>query len=715
MNKNFLTTIFLALGSLAFSQNYLKAENVKIKELDQNGGVKFVAFKPTANISSGEANLVLKEALDLNNQNNLIIAKTKTDENGGLHVFYKQYFNGVEVEGNGFVVHSKDGKITAINGTYNNVTLNLTPEQLKSDEQVLQMGTVNLAPGYLTEVSQIPADIRAKYSFLNEAEIEGKLTILPKTLTSNADRYAYTYNLVNNQTGEFNKVYIDALDGNILKEVPILKFLENTSEMKYSALTQEQFNYLEDYAWSRPVLDLTAPVNLVEGTGETHYSGVQPLETMETDEGFVLEDETRFVRTRNYQGEDYLVLALLMAFGGNIDDLETDLTINFADDDNNWTTAEHEVNKNTSALDAHWAFSQTYDYFKTTFDRDGYDDQNTLVRSYVHVTFFGSPANAAFLDLVPLGGEGGIMLVGDGDYDWDSETGAYDVFSPLDVMSHEFAHGVNRAGGGLVYEKESGALDEGFADMWGAIIEGNRAPDKDKWSIGEEITINADPAGVRSFREPKLFNQPDTYNGEFYIPTEDCTPGQDNDNCGVHTNSGVPNHWFYLIAEGGNGTNDHDYAYDVTGFGIDKAAELIYAVQENYVQSQSQFSDIMNFSIQEAGVQFGENSSEVSTVKAAWCAVGVAAPDSEICSTLRINDLTGEQFSVYPNPVSDVLNINYSKSVQHLNFTITNMAGQTLQQGEIVDNKVNVSILPKGVYTLTVKGDVNKTLKFIKK
>lgn len=171
-----------------------------------------------------------------------------------------------------------------------------------------------------------------------------------------------------------------------------------------------------------------------------------------------------FARETSKNG-DYLLLALLLAFGTEIDDVEATLTVNFTDDDNNWTQAEHAASKYDGGLDGHWAFSQSYDYFKQEFDRDGFDNQNSLVRSYIHVTFFGSPVNAAWLDLMQLGGEGGIMLVGDGDYNPTTNTGSYDILSTLDVMSHEYAHGINRAGGGLIYEKEHGALDESFADM----------------------------------------------------------------------------------------------------------------------------------------------------------------------------------------------------------------------------------------------------------
>lgn len=715
MRKQLFTMAFLAVTGLAFSQNYLKPSNIQTQSLDKNGNISFVSFNEKSLINSSEAEAVLKEALKLDASNQLVAVKTKTDKKGGVHTFYKQYFKGVEVFGNSFVVHSHNGRITSINGTYNNINLTQQPANLPSDQQALQAGLSKLETGYVTKISQLPAEWRTKLSSnLPNQEVRGSLTILPKSLTGTSDRYVYSYALVNYLTGAFDKVYVDALDGTILRKEAIVKFLD-TKEKTPSVLSKEQYDYFNQFVWNKQSTSTFLLNPEVEGTGETHYSGVQAIETKQTDEGYVLEDDTRFVRTKNFQNGEYLLLALELAFGGNIDDAEASMTVSFVDNDNNWTSEEHSANKDTGALDAHWAFSQSYDYFKQEFDRDGYDNDNSLVRSYVHITFFFSPSNAAWLDLGQFGEEGGVMLVGDGDYNWDTETGSYDIFSTLDVMSHEFAHGVNRAGGALIYEKEHGALDEGFADMWGAAIEAKMAPDKDKWTIGEELVIN-EPKGVRSFRNPKLFNQPNTYNGQYYIATEGCTPSSDNDNCGVHTNSGVPNYWFYLISDGGEGTNDNDYTYSVTGMGIDKAAKLIYAVQENYVQSLSTFADVMNFSITEAGVQYGENSAEVNTVKAAWCAVGVAAEDSEVCTNLAVNDITGSELSIYPNPVTDILNITTKKNTQNLTYTINNVAGQMIQKGSVTNNKINVNILPKGVYVLTLKGsDVNQTIKFIKK
>lgn len=703
MRKHLFTLAILAVGGFAFSQNYLKNSSIKTKQLSTDGVVKFVAFTDKALINSVDAEYVLKEALNLNESNKLVFEKTETDVFGGTHSFYKQYYNGVEVAYQRYAVHSKNGLITSINGNFSEIDLPVNSNGIKSASEIYQLGLNQLGSQY-----QLPTEFQ-------EIVPQGELVVLPKQIsTVSTDRYAYSFPIISQELGTFEKVFFDAQTGEVLKKESLLKH----NLRKQTALTKEQADhadYLLNKISHKKAISL---FNFDIGNAETRYSGTREIETTEaTDGGFNLVDGTRFLETKNFSGE-YLFLALTL-LGGDVD-AARNMANPYLDSDNNWTEEEYAATKDDGALEAHWGFSQTYDFFKTEYDRDGFDNANGEVTSFIHTTFFFSPLNAAWLtlsDVVPEA-TGGFMLIGDGDYVPSTNSGSYDIFAGLDVISHEFAHGVDGAAGNLVYERESGALDEGFADIWGATIEAKMAPEKEQWTMGEDFVM-VDPAGFRSFDNPKLYNQPDTYKGINWVDAtpEGCvTPGQDNDNCGVHTNSGVLNYWYYLTTEGGSGTNDHDYDYTVSGIGIKKAADLVYSTQINYVQSQSEFVDVMGFTIQEAGIMFGEDSTEVNSVKAAWCAVGVAEPDSEICTTLSVQDLTGAQLSIYPNPVVDVLNIKTSKSTQNLSYKINNVSGQLLQQGVVSNDKINVNILPKGVYVLTLKGsDVNQTIKFIKK
>jgi len=95
------------------------------------------------------------------------------------------------------------------------------------------------------------------------------------------------------------------------------------------------------------------------------------------------------------------------------------------------------------------------------------------------------------------------------------------------------------------------------------------------------------------------------------------------DNGGVHTNSGVQNYWFYLLCNGGNGTNDIGNSYNVSSIGMTAAAAIAYRTLSLYLNSYSQYSDARLYSIQAAIDLYGSCSNEVIQVTNAWYAVGV--------------------------------------------------------------------------------------------
>jgi Zn-dependent metalloprotease len=164
---------------------------------------------------------------------------------------------------------------------------------------------------------------------------------------------------------------------------------------------------------------------------------------------------------------------------------------------------------------------------------------------------------------------------------WDGQRMTYgDGFPVDDVAGHEITHGVTERTSGLIYRKQSGALNESLSDIFGEMIDqlngaGNDNPEV-KWLMGEDIPgIGA----IRDMSNPPAFGDPDRVGSPLYF----CGRG---DSGGVHTNSGVPNKNFYLLVEGGtfNGRT-------VVGMGLTKAAAIHYHAQTNYLVPSSQFRD----------------------------------------------------------------------------------------------------------------------------
>ena len=325
----------------------------------------------------------------------------------------------------------------------------------------------------------------------------------------------------------------------------------------------------------------------------TQYSGTQNITTDSFSGGY------RLWETRNG-------VSIKTQHVNNIS--STSPTYNFVDNDNNWTAVEyHNGNEDQAALDVHWALEKTLDYWRIKRNRNSYDGIGGRVIGLVHHGVNSN--NAAWVK-----GEN-IMYFGDG------STSSY---TTLDIVAHEFGHGVNLETSNLRVTDsnvpiseviETKTLIEGFSDIWGAVVEEWAAPEKDEWLMGEELT-NKPP--TRSMQNPNSNGQPDTYLQSGYWSTTD-----------FHKNATVVGYWFYLLSEGGDGVNGIGQCYDVLGIGIDKAAKIVYHAQKaRWVKDQAKFINARSGTISAAIDLYGVNSNEAIAVENAWHAVGVGSKHS---------------------------------------------------------------------------------------
>ena len=273
----------------------------------------------------------------------------------------------------------------------------------------------------------------------------------------------------------------------------------------------------------------------------------------------------------------------------------------YTDADNSWA--------NQSAVQAQFGAAQTYNYYLNMHSRTSWDNAAGNMIAYNNA-YLGSN-NACW----GCTGNSAIFYAG-------NTTAATDDWNTDDIMGHEFTHGVTQSEANLAYNKESGALNESFSDIFGEMVE--------SWAEGNcDYLVGADRGAIRSFINPKSYYQPDTYKGTNWYNTIGCTPDpKTNDNCGVHRNSGVQNHWFYLLSEGGIGKNDNGESYKVTGIGRFKARQIAYRALTEYLTSSSQFIDSRKATLEAAYDLYGSCSQEIISVGDAWHAVGVEAQSS---------------------------------------------------------------------------------------
>lgn len=239
-----------------------------------------------------------------------------------------------------------------------------------------------------------------------------------------------------------------------------------------------------------------------------------------------------------------------------------------ADDHWNFNLPTLRTPSQAPGVDAHYYANVVDDFYANVFGRDSLDDNGMQMISTVHV--LNRYCNAFW--------NGEQMAYGDG----DGKT-CLPLSGGLDVVGHELTHGVTEFTSNLIYQDESGALNEAFSDMMGNTIEfyaetrGLDPTVEPDWLIGEDVILTPDAApGFRNMGDPQEDADPDHYS-EFIVTTAD--------NGGVHSNSGIPNHAYYLAVNGGKnagcdavGSSGHQHTADcgvtVPGLGVDRAAQV---------------------------------------------------------------------------------------------------------------------------------------------
>ena len=306
----------------------------------------------------------------------------------------------------------------------------------------------------------------------------------------------------------------------------------------------------------------------------------------------------------------------------------------FHSNNNQWTT-----DRQRSAATCLWSIRQTRDVYSSVFGRNGHDDNAGNIDMYFDYIFAGGSTYNANYHYDPVGDD--EINIGRG----NDPVSIQDDFSALDILAHEFTHGVTNYTCDLVYNREPGALNESFSDLFGEFVE-RVVMNGNDWWMGWDRIESGSNRPLRSLIAPMIYNQPDRYMGSLWSnATSGCDPigpGEpgNNDYCGVHTNSGVQNRMYYLLSVGGSGwTNNatssapgsigvNPYSWDVSGISIDKAARIAYRVMTAYLSSNSNYFDSRNAWVHAAEDLYGICSFEAIQTGKAWYAVGIGPPAS---------------------------------------------------------------------------------------
>ena len=613
-----------------------------------------------------------KSYFSLSEKNSFKKIKESTDELGFKHINYQQYYNNIIVDGSIVMLHLKNGKPNSFNGKIAAIQ-NLETTALIDADKALQTAkqitkVTNLINTYPIEllIAQIPSknsftqklvfkvridankpftmcnvfvdaitgEVVNKISLINDADVQATTnTLYSGTQTITSDSYTGGYRLRDNARKIETYDATNATFGNSTGFTGYSDFSNSTTTWSgISVLNSFTITTVAQNWWYTPLVDVLPDLYFIVKDASNqvvyksgYYDNTFPTVTF-SNLNISLTNPPYSVELWDYDavGVD--------DFGGSYTITATTGTKSWSGNGNSGTYTIG-ASRNP-ALDVHWGMEKTYDFYKNIFGRNSFDGTGSTIKNFLNPSFLqssqGNDPNNAFAMPSPYN----VMCYGMGDGSFMKQVVA------LDVTGHEYSHMVvdNNGFGGLTYQAESGALNESFADIFGTCIEFYSRPSNANWLMGEDVMASA--PNLRSLSNPNqgYQPQPDTYNGTYWTSTSSTQ-----DHGGVHTNSGVQNYWFYLLSQGGTGTNDLGNSFSVTGIGINQARKIAYKNLTTYIGgANATYLDAYNGSLLAAEAIYGNPSTQYSAVRAAWYAVGIGSDPNSYCSGItKLTETTG--------------------------------------------------------------------------
>lgn len=487
--------------------------------------------------------------------NEFAFISTEEDELGMTHIKLQQQVNGIPVYGANIMIHGENQNFDFLNGTYfPTIKMEKTAPSFDIDQsKVIVRNEIGEKPEYTENINLL----------FNNNNDDSKLVIYPYD-----NNFFLSYHIsAHKNIVERWEYFIDAHTGKVINKYQSICKFHN-----HKAGKGEKCNDTE-------MADGKATANALD-----LFSINRLINTYEVGNKFYMIDGSRdiFASSPSSLPDDPEGVIW------TIDAFNTSPQL----DNFNYghVTSSNNVWNNKTAVSSHYNGGKAFEYFRNVHNRKSINGTGGNIISLINVADEdGKTMGNAFWN-------GQAMFYGNGD----------NAFQPLakglDVAGHEMTHGVIEGTANLEYEGESGALNESFADIFGAMI------DRDDWKIGEDVVkLTAFPSGaLRSMEDPHNgastndFDsgwQPRHYN-ERYKGNED--------NGGVHINSGISNFAFFKFA---------------TSVGKDKAEKVFYRALSNYLTKSSKFVDCRIAVIKATTDLYG--TSEVNAAKKAFDEVGI--------------------------------------------------------------------------------------------
>jgi len=450
------------------------------------------------------------------------------DDLGLIHIKLKQHYKGIPIYGGEIFVHFKQSEPYFMNGFW-------YPEN--PDHQ----GAINLRNSIdIKSIIKNDLEDLTTFRYLNRFEsdlIGGSQWDIEKVYYKKDKDSPLTLVwkvMVHPNIAEEWQYFVDNRSGKILNKFAAVCKLHAHDDIPGNQLSDPQG---AEKAWAKDLLGITRELNVYNHGGQ-YYMMDASRNMYNSNQSNMPDDPVGVIWTLNAK--------------------------NTSPENNNFFV-EHLQSSNNSwndktAVSAHYNAQTAYDYYKNTFNRNSINGQGGNIISLINVVNGdGTQMDNAFWS-------GKAMFYGNGKDAFDPLAGA------LDVAGHEMTHGVIQSTANLEYYSEPGAINESFADIFGCMI------DRDDWKLGEDVVFN------HVFTSGALRDMSNPHNGGSSLGDVGYQPrhvneqyfGQE-DNAGVHINSGIPNYAFFKFA---------------SSVGKDVAEQVYYKALTSYLTKSSKFVDL---------------------------------------------------------------------------------------------------------------------------
>lgn len=567
-----------------------------IAQLDSRVGQIAKRFKPSGRVEIREDITVAPSRIfaeygnlfGLTTNDEMALVRADSNKRVNTRHLFQQYHKGVKVEGAEYIVHSRNGRSIRLNGKLASaIELDTRPQLTFSEAQ-------NIVASQLPDGMTLTGESHSLSKQLNANDDSSKVVtkeedpvitwlvddvgLLPNNLA-----LAYCFQASKGGDVYAYAIYADANTGKLLKIVPLFSSCVRMNDCYSSSCSSVTDSCATDLYGTRPVNSL-------------YDSGVSKYKLYDNCRGVG-------IHTKEYVGGlSKEVLSTASTFTG------------------------HEF-----TVQAHWAAMKTFDYFCSTFDTKLMEGSGYEIRQLVNFATASQYVEKSFTSTQHRVTFGKAVL----------DTQPYcTVQVSVDIVAHEWTHAITDYSADLLStnESEAGALNEGFSDIFGKMVEYYIDKEDDSLYTWSKFVMFSDVCqsqseSRRNLSNPLSSNQADVYGGYEW-----------QGNSGKYSRSGVLLKWFYLLAMGGSGTNSHPqcaYAYDVDGITPEKAAKIAFYTLTTELTSTDGYAEAREGSIAVAIDEYGDSSPEHLAVVEAWNAVGVYSfnqDDVEACGDYHGSD-----------------------------------------------------------------------------